>query len=113
MWRTTFAFQPWHSAVEFKRYLVRFAHMVDGFRPPERHHADASTTNTIRWCARLRKWLDERGVVFAMSTTVTDLAIAETAGVKTGRTDRGSARRRERGDCGAARSTASSSRWVR
>jgi oleate hydratase len=28
MWCTTFAFQPGHSAVEFKRYLVRFAHMV-------------------------------------------------------------------------------------
>jgi oleate hydratase len=28
MWCTTFAFQPWHSAVEFKRYLVRFTHMV-------------------------------------------------------------------------------------
>jgi oleate hydratase len=25
MWSTTFAFQPWHSAVEFKRYLLRFA----------------------------------------------------------------------------------------
>jgi oleate hydratase len=24
MWSTTFAFQPWHSAVEFKRYLNRF-----------------------------------------------------------------------------------------
>ena len=24
MWSTTFAFQPWHSAVEFKRYLHRF-----------------------------------------------------------------------------------------
>ena len=24
MWATTFAFQPWHSAVEFKRYLLRF-----------------------------------------------------------------------------------------
>jgi len=24
MWCTTFAFQPWHSAVEFKRYLLRF-----------------------------------------------------------------------------------------
>ena len=31
MWCTTFAFQPWHSAVEFKRYLVQFAHMVAGF----------------------------------------------------------------------------------
>ncbi|ORZ34496.1 oleate hydratase [Catenaria anguillulae PL171] len=26
MWATTFAFQPWHSAIEFKRYLHRFAH---------------------------------------------------------------------------------------
>jgi oleate hydratase len=24
MWSTTFAFQPWHSAVEFRRYLHRF-----------------------------------------------------------------------------------------
>jgi oleate hydratase len=24
MWETTFAFQPWHSAIEFKRYLHRF-----------------------------------------------------------------------------------------
>jgi len=24
MWATTFAFQPWHSAIEFKRYLHRF-----------------------------------------------------------------------------------------
>src|ERR1022692_1174392 len=24
MWSTTFAFQPWHSAVEFKRYMLRF-----------------------------------------------------------------------------------------
>ena len=31
MWCSTFAFQPWHGAVEFKRYLVRFAHMVEGF----------------------------------------------------------------------------------
>ena len=31
MWCTTFAFQPWHSAAEFKRYLARFAHMVYGF----------------------------------------------------------------------------------
>lgn len=26
MWATMFAFQPWHSAVEFKRYLHRFIH---------------------------------------------------------------------------------------
>jgi oleate hydratase len=26
MWATTFAFQPWHSAVELKRYMIRFIH---------------------------------------------------------------------------------------
>lgn len=31
MWCTTFAFHPWHSAVELKRYLTRFIHMVEGF----------------------------------------------------------------------------------
>ena len=24
MWATTFAFQPWHSAIELKRYMHRF-----------------------------------------------------------------------------------------
>ena len=40
MWCTTFAFQPWHSAVEFKRYLVRFAHMVSGLQHAQRDHAN-------------------------------------------------------------------------
>ena len=31
MWASTFAFQPWHSAVEMKRYLMRFVHMMQGF----------------------------------------------------------------------------------
>ena len=30
MWATTFAFQPWHSAVEMKRYLMRFVHIIQG-----------------------------------------------------------------------------------
>ncbi len=40
MWCTTFAFQPWHSAVEFKRYLVRFTHMVSGFNTLTRDYAN-------------------------------------------------------------------------
>jgi oleate hydratase len=82
MWCTTFAFQPWHSAVEFKRYLVRFVHMVDGF---DRLKGIMRTVyNQYDSLVRpLRKWLDERGVVFALNTTVTDLVIVETAGVKT------------------------------
>jgi oleate hydratase len=72
MWCTTFAFQPWHSAVEFKRYLVRFTHMVSGF-------------NTLSGIMRTRynqfdslvlpleKWVKERGVRFLLNTRVVDL----------------------------------------
>ncbi len=79
MWCTTFAFQPWHSAVEFKRYLLRFAHMVPGF-------------NRLRGIMRtvynqydslvlpLLKWLNERGVNFELKTRVTDLVLSEAAG---------------------------------
>jgi oleate hydratase len=73
MWCTTFAFQPWHSAVEFRRYLLRFIHMVAGF-------------NTLGGIMRtvynqydsmvrpLQKWLVEHGVRFAFDTRVTDLS---------------------------------------
>jgi oleate hydratase len=75
MWCTTFAFQPWHSAVEFKRYLVRFTHMVSGFN---------TLTGILRTVYNqydsmvlpLRKWLEERGVKFMLNTTVTDLGFA-------------------------------------
>ena len=75
MWCTTFAFQPWHSAVEFKRYLVRFTHMVSGFN---------TLTGIMRTVYNqydsmvrpLQKWLEERGVKFALNTCVTDLAFS-------------------------------------
>jgi oleate hydratase len=72
MWCTTFAFQPWHSAVEFKRYLVRFAHMVSGF---ERLEGIMRTVyNQYDSLVRpLQKWLAARGVVFALDTRVIDL----------------------------------------
>ena len=76
MWCTTFAFQPWHSAVEFKRYLVRFTHMVSGFN---------TLTGIMRTVYNqydsmvrpLHKWLEERGVKFMLETTVTDLVLLE------------------------------------
>ena len=75
MWCTTFAFQPWHSAVEFKRYLVRFIHMVAGFN---------TLTGIMRTVYNqydsmvrpLLKWLEERGVRFALNTHVSDLAFS-------------------------------------
>ena len=75
MWCTTFAFQPWHSAVEFKRYLTRFIHMVDGF---DRLHGILRTVynQNDSMVRPLRKWLVERGVRFALDTKVTDLGFA-------------------------------------
>ena len=72
MWCTTFAFQPWHSAVEFKRYLVRFAHMVAGFNRLE--GILRTVYNQYDSMVRpLQKWLEDRGVNFEMNTRVTDL----------------------------------------
>jgi len=82
MWCTTFAFQPWHSAVEFKRYLVRFAHMVAGFN--RLHGIMRTVYNQYDSLVRpLHKWLDERGVTFALNTRVTDLGLSEQDGGKT------------------------------
>ena len=59
MWCTTFAFQPPHSAVEFKRYLARFAHMVGGFNRLQ--GIMRTVNNQFDSLVRpLRKWLDDR-----------------------------------------------------
>ncbi len=81
MWCTTFAFQPWHSAVEFKRYLVRFTHMVSGFNRLE--GIMRTVYNQYDSMVRpLEKWLQERGVDFELGVQVTDLVAGEGAGGK-------------------------------
>ncbi len=72
MWSTTFAFQPWHSLLEFKRYNDRFIH-------------EFPRINTLEGVARtpynqydslvlpLINWLKARGVDFRMGTKVTDM----------------------------------------
>ncbi|MGB8010209.1 MAG: oleate hydratase [Terriglobales bacterium] len=74
MWCTTFAFQPWHSAVKFKRYLVRFTHMVSGFNTLS--GIMRTVYNQYDSMVRpLQKWLEERGVKFQLNTRVTDLVL--------------------------------------
>ncbi len=81
MWCTTFAFQPWHSAVEFKRYLLRFTHMVPGFN--QLRGIMRTVLNQYDSMVRpLQKWLEERGVRFELGTRVTDLVFREGAGNK-------------------------------
>ena len=79
MWGTTFAFQPWHSAVELKRYFVRFTHMVGGFnelRGIMRTYYNQYDSLVLP----LRKWLDERGVRFQLGTTIKDIAFTDRDG---------------------------------
>ena len=44
-WRTMFAFESWHSALEMKRYIQRFVHHVGGL-PTSAHCASPGTTSS-------------------------------------------------------------------
>ncbi|WP_250528623.1 oleate hydratase [Caballeronia sp. ATUFL_F1_KS4A] len=81
MWSTTFAFQSWHSAMEFRRYLLRFAHMTTGFN---RLNGIMRTVYNQydSMVLPVQKWLEERGVDFRRTTRVDDLYADEDAGKK-------------------------------
>ncbi|SFK82658.1 oleate hydratase [Loktanella salsilacus] len=71
MWQTTFAFQPWHSAVEFKRYLHRF--MKEFSRIETLAGVKRTIYNQFDSLVRpLMKWLEAEGVHFQNDTMVTD-----------------------------------------
>ena len=72
MWSTMFAFQPWHSAVEFKRYLNRFIHEFARINTLE--GVDRTPYNQYDSIVKpLTKWLKDKGVLFEMEAEVTDL----------------------------------------
>lgn len=71
MWATTFAFQPWHSAVEFKRYLHRF--MMEFSRIETLAGVKRTVYNQYDSLVRpLQKWLEAQGVQVKFDCTVTD-----------------------------------------
>ena len=72
MWATTFAFQPWHSAVEFKRYLHRF--MLEFSRIETLAGVKRTIYNQYdSMVLPLQKWLEARSVHLVMDCKVTDL----------------------------------------
>ncbi|WP_255431318.1 oleate hydratase [Streptacidiphilus sp. PB12-B1b] len=81
MWRTTFAFQNWHSAIELKRYFLRFMqefpriHTLSGVRRTRLNQYDS----IIR---PLRAWLVERGVHLDYGVKVADVDFTTTDGVR-------------------------------
>lgn len=81
MWRTTFAFQNWHSAIELKRYLLRFSqelpriHTLVGVRRTKLNQYESIVRP-------IQHWLAERGVVVEYGTTVTDVDFADSNGAR-------------------------------
>ncbi len=72
MWVTTFAFQPWHSAVEFKRYLHRF--MLEFSRIETLAGVKRTIYNQYdSLVLPLQTWLEAQGVRFVTDCKVTDL----------------------------------------
>ncbi len=73
MWVTTFAFQPWHSAVEFKRYLHRF--MLEFSRIETLAGVKRTIYNQYdSLVLPLQAWLESKGVRLVRDCKVTDLA---------------------------------------
>jgi oleate hydratase len=72
LWSTTFAFQPWHSAVEFKRYLHRFLlefSRIETLAGVKRTIYDQYDSLVLP----LQTWLEAQGVRLIAGCTVTDL----------------------------------------
>ncbi|MGN2641208.1 oleate hydratase [Nocardia takedensis] len=71
-WRTMFAFEEWHSALEMKLYLHRFIHHIGGL-------PDFSALKFTRYnqyeslVLPLYTWLLDQGVSFRFDTEVTDI----------------------------------------
>ncbi|MGM4954251.1 oleate hydratase [Bradyrhizobium barranii] len=82
IWCTTFAFAPWHSAVEFKRYCLRFLHLfptIDSMRGIYRtrfNQFDAIVRPIVAW-------LTMRGVRLEKGAEVTDIDVLIQHGQKT------------------------------
>ncbi|MER5635557.1 oleate hydratase [Kitasatospora sp. NPDC002227] len=84
MWRTTFAFQNWHSAIELKRYFLRFLqefpriHTLAGVRRTRLNQYDSIVRPIVAW-------LTDRGVHFEHGVTVTDVDFTEQSGIRRAR----------------------------
>lgn len=82
LWATVFAFQPWHSVAEVRRYMYRFfqefprLHTLGGIDRTKYNQYDSQILP-------LAEWLDEQGVEFRTGCTVTDMDIIPTRAGKT------------------------------
>src|SRR5699024_3755594 len=71
-WRTMFAFEEWHSALEMKLYLHRFVHHIGGL--PDLSALKFTKYNQYESLVLpMYQWLVEQGVTFQFATQVTDI----------------------------------------
>lgn len=71
-WRTMFAFEEWHSALEMKLYLHRFIHHIGGL--PDFSALKFTKYNQYESLVLpLYRWLLDQGVTFHFGTEVTDV----------------------------------------
>lgn len=84
-WRTMFAFENWHSALEMKLYLRRFIHHIGGL-------ADFSALKFTRYnqyeslILPMKKYLEDAGVEFRFGVSVTNVEFEIENGRKTAKT---------------------------
>ena len=77
-WRTMFAFEEWHSALEMKLYLHRFVHHIGGL--PDLSALKFTKYNQYESLVLpMYRWLLNQGVTFRFSTEVTDIDFDLTA----------------------------------
>lgn len=78
---TMFAFEPWHSVVEVKRYMQRFMHMIEGIdRLDGLLHTEYNQYDSL--ILPLITWLEKHGVVFHTGCNITDITIDQKDGRK-------------------------------
>lgn len=71
-WRTMFAFEPWHSALEMKLYLHRFVHHIGGL--PDFSALKFTKYNQYESLVLpMYTWLLDQGVHFEFGCEVTDV----------------------------------------
>ncbi|MFK4729457.1 oleate hydratase [Agromyces mediolanus] len=71
-WRTMFAFEEWHSALEMKLYLHRFVHHIGGL--PDLSALKFTKYNQYESLVLpMYRWLLDQGVTFHFDTQVTDI----------------------------------------
>lgn len=73
-WRTMFAFEEWHSALEMKLYLHRFMHHISGL--PDLSALKFTKYNQYESLVLpMYRWLLDQGVQFLFEHSITDIEV--------------------------------------